>query len=86
MDFDQNDYRMHYTLIGDPADEPLLFLSGWSGTGEDWKHIFKEPPTGFRWISPDLRGNGASTGYHGAHSFRQSAHDLFSLLNHLGIR
>ena len=86
MDFDGDGYRIHYGLFGDPAGEPLLWLHGWSGTGEDWKYIFKDPPTGFRLIGPDARGNGASTGFEGTHSFRQSARDTFALLDHLGVR
>src|ERR1041385_2752613 len=86
MDFEVNGYRMHYELSGDSAGEPLLWLHGWSGTGGGWKHIFKEPPPGVRFIGPDLRGNGASTGFEGKHSFRQSARDMYALLDHLGIR
>lgn len=76
---------MHYEIFGDPAGEPLLWLHGWSGSGADWKHIFKELPTGFRLIAPDARGNGASTGFNGAYSFRESARDMFVLLDHLGV-
>jgi len=86
MEFDVNGYRMHYGLYGDPAGEPVLWLSGWSGTGEGWKYIFTDVPDGFRLIGADLRGNGASTGYDGQHSFRQSARDVFALLDHLGIQ
>ena len=87
MDFEVNGYRMHYELLGDPSGEPLLWLHGWSGTGQDWKHTFmKGPPAGFRLIGPDIRGNGASTGFEGTHSFRQSARDMLDLLDHLGIR
>ena len=85
MDFDVNGYRMHYELDGDPSGEPLLWLHGWTGTGHDWKYIFKEPPGGSRLIGPDIRGNGASTGFQGTHSFRQSASDMFALLDRLGI-
>src|SRR6476646_8266958 len=86
MDFEVNGYRMHYELYGDPSAEPLLWLHGWSGSGQDWKHIFLEgPPAGFRLIGPDIRGNGASTGFAGTHSFRQSARDVLALLDHLGI-
>lgn len=77
---------MHYELYGDPSSDPLLWLHGWSGTGQDWKYIFKGPPDGFRLIGPDIRGNGASTGFEGEHSFRQSASDIYALLDHLGIR
>jgi pimeloyl-ACP methyl ester carboxylesterase len=86
MDFEINGYRLHYELYGDPSGEPLLWLHGWSGSGQDWKHIFKGPPLAFRLIGPDIRGNGASTGFEGTHSFRQSASDMFTLLDHLGIR
>ena len=86
MDFEINGYRMHYELYGDPSGEPLIWLHGWTGTGEDWKYIFEEPPTGFRLIGPDMRGNGASTGFEGTYTFRESASDIFALLDHLGIR
>jgi len=85
MDFQTNGYRMHYELFGDPAGEPLLWLHGWTGTGSDWRHIFKEPPTGYRLIGPDTRGNGASTRFEGTFSFRESARDNFRLLDQLGI-
>jgi pimeloyl-ACP methyl ester carboxylesterase len=85
MNFEVNGYRMHYGILGDAAGEPLLWLSGWSGTGEDWKYIFNDVPSGFRLIGPDIRGNGASTGFKGTHTFRQSARDTLALLDHLGI-
>lgn len=85
MELELNRYRMYYDLSGDSAAEPLLFLSGWTGRGTDWKHIFKDAPPEFRIIGPDLRGNGASTGFEGRHTFRESARDVFALLDHLGI-
>jgi pimeloyl-ACP methyl ester carboxylesterase len=86
MDFEINGYRMHYELYGDPSGEPLLWLPGWSGSGQDWKYIFKAPPDGFHLIGPDIQGNGASTGFEGTYTFRQSARDIFALLDHLEIR
>lgn len=86
MDFDVNGYRMHYELFGDPAGEPLLWLHGWSGTGQDWKYIFRDPPADFHLIGPDAQGNGASTGFESSHSFKQSARDVFALLDHLGVK
>jgi pimeloyl-ACP methyl ester carboxylesterase len=38
--------------------EPLLFLHGGMGHGADWRHIFGEPPAGYRVVAPDLRGHG----------------------------
>lgn len=86
MEFEVSGYRMHYELFGDPAGEPLLWLHGWTGTGADWKYIFKTVPSGFRLIGPDLKGNGASSGFQGTHSFRQSARDVTALLDYLGIQ
>lgn len=68
------------------AGEPLLWLHGWSGSGEDWKFIFNDVPVGFHVLVPDMRGNGASSGFDGTHTFRQSARDIFALLDHVGIR
>jgi len=86
MDFEVNGYRMHYGLFGEPAGKPLLWLHGWSGTGEDWKHIFRKVPAGFQVIGPDMKGNGGSSGFEGTHSFRQSARDIWALLDHLRIQ
>lgn len=63
MDFEVGGYRMHYEVFGDSTGEPLLWLHGWSGTGQDWQYIFKEVPAEFQLISPDLKGNGSSTGF-----------------------
>ena len=85
MEYEVGSYQMHYEIFGDATGEPLLWLSGWSGTGQDWSYIFRDAPSSFRLIGPDLRGNGASTGFEGMHSFRQSARDVFALLDHLGV-
>ena len=80
-----NGIQLHYQTFGSAADEPLLWLHGFGGSGADWRHVFPEPPLGFHFIAPDLRGHGESTGTAGAYSFRQSARDVFALLDHLGI-
>ena len=46
-----NGLELNYEMAGD--GEPLLWLHGFMGAGPDWKHIFKEPPAGFRLIAPD---------------------------------
>jgi pimeloyl-ACP methyl ester carboxylesterase len=77
------DMELHYDLHGD--GEPLLWLHGGMGHGPDWTFIFKDPPAGYRLIAPDLRGHGRSTGASSTYSFRQSAIDVFALLDHLRI-
>jgi pimeloyl-ACP methyl ester carboxylesterase len=76
-------FDLHYDLHGE--GEPLLWLHGGMGHGADWQYIFAAPPAGFRLIAPDLRGHGRSTGAGPAYSFRQSAVDMFALLDHLAL-
>jgi pimeloyl-ACP methyl ester carboxylesterase len=75
--------QFHYDVHGD--GEPLLWLHGGLGHGPDWQYIFKEPPGGYRLIAPDLRGHGRSTGASATYSFKQSALDVFALLDYLKI-
>jgi len=65
--------------------EPLLWLHGGMGFGADWRHVFPEPPPGFKLIAPDLRAHGASTGDSTTFSFRQCALDVLALLRRLDI-
>ena len=57
--YDINGLQMHVETHGD--GEPLLFLHGGLGAGDNWQYIFSAPPSGFRLIAPDQRGHGAST-------------------------
>jgi pimeloyl-ACP methyl ester carboxylesterase len=77
------DMDLHYDIHG--QGEPLLWLHGGLGHGPDWQFIFREPPAGYRLIAPDLRGHGRSTGAAATYSFRQSARDMFALLDHLQV-
>src|SRR5262249_44937829 len=65
--------------------EPLLWLHGGFGRGDDWHYIFDAPPDGYRLVAPDLRGHGRSTGARATYSFEQSALDMFALLDRLAI-
>jgi len=78
-----NGIDLHYDVHGD--GEPLLWLHGGMGHGDDWRFIFTTPPPGYRLIAPDLRGHGRSTGDTPTYSFRQSALDMLALLDHLEI-
>ena len=75
---------LHYDIVGD--GEPLLWLHGYFGIGDDWRHVFgAAPPDGYRLIAPDLRGHGRSTNPAGRFTFRACADDMRDLLDHLGI-
>lgn len=83
MHFAIDEAEIHYDSHGE--GEPLLWLHGGLGHGPDWRFIFTDVPSGFRLIAPDLRGHGRSTGAAPTYSFRQSAADMFALLDHLAI-
>ena len=83
MVIEVNGMQMSWEEIGE--GEPLLWLHGHMGCGADWQYVFKEPPSGYRLIAPDLRGHGASTNPSGAFTFRQCALDVQALLAHLSL-
>jgi pimeloyl-ACP methyl ester carboxylesterase len=74
---------MYYENRGE--GEPLVLLHGGGGAGVNWELIFRDPPPGYQMIVPDLRGHGRSTNPSTELTFRQSARDVFSLLDSLGI-
>jgi pimeloyl-ACP methyl ester carboxylesterase len=80
---DVNGLKLFYRDTG--TGEPLLLLHGFTGSGDDWQHVFAEPLSGYRVIAPDLRGHGRSTNPSGSFKFADVARDVFALLDHLGI-
>jgi pimeloyl-ACP methyl ester carboxylesterase len=64
---------------------PLLLLHGFTGSGDDWQHVFTQPIDGCRVIAPDLRGHGRSTNPSDTFRFADVARDMFALLDRLGI-
>jgi pimeloyl-ACP methyl ester carboxylesterase len=80
---DVNGVQLFYRDSG--AGEPLLLLHGFTGSGDDWQHVFAEPLDGYRIIAPDLRGHGRSTNPSGIFRFADVARDIFGLLDRLGI-
>jgi len=78
-----SDIEMYYELRGEGA--PLLLLHGGGGIGANWELIFSVPPNGYQLLIPDLRGHGRTTSSSTDFSFRQSALDVFALLDRLGI-
>lgn len=78
---DVNGLRLAYRDEGEGA--PLLLLHGFTGSGDDWNHVFAQPLPGYRVIAPDLRGHGGSTNPSGSFKFADVARDIFALLDHL---
>src|SRR5207245_50323 len=78
-----NGIEMYYEVRG--AGAPLVLLHGGTGAGVNWNLIFADAPAGYRLFVPDLRGHGRSTNPSEKFTFRQSALDVFAMLDHLGI-
>ncbi|HKX27503.1 MAG TPA: alpha/beta hydrolase [Blastocatellia bacterium] len=78
-----NEMQMYYQLQG--QGEPLVLLHGFTGSGANWELIFKEPPNEYQMVIPDLRGHGRSTNPSLVFTHRQSALDVFALLDRLKI-
>ena len=85
MMIETNGMSLYYEVHGAEEGEPLLWLHGGMGYGADWRHVFATPPAGHRLLAPDLRGHGQSTGAGPTYSFKQSALDMFALLDYLSI-
>lgn len=80
---DVNGVQLFYRDSG--SGDPLLLLHGFTGSGDDWKHVFADPIEGRRVVVPDLRGHGRSTNPNGVFKFADVARDIFALLDRLGI-
>ena len=65
--------------------DPLLLLHGFTGSSDNWTHVFAEPLAGYRIIAPDLPGHGRSPNPRPDFKFADVARDVFALLDHLGI-
>jgi pimeloyl-ACP methyl ester carboxylesterase len=79
-----NGFEMYYEIHG--AGRPLVLLHGFNGSGEAWKQHVPEFAKEYRVIVPDLRGHGRSTNPSNEFTHRQSARDVFALLDRLGVR
>ena len=78
-----NEMEMYYELHG--AADPLVLLHGFTGSGSNWEPFIPGLGKERQLIIPDLRGHGRSTNPSNVFTFRQSALDVFALLNRLEI-
>jgi pimeloyl-ACP methyl ester carboxylesterase len=78
-----NGAEIYYEIHGE--GEPLLLLHGFNGSGQAFADFLPDYAAKYRVILPDLRGHGRSTNPSGEFTHRQSAKDVFALLDKLGI-
>lgn len=79
-----NGMEMYYESSGN--GEPLVLLHGFNGSGVVWSRFVPELAQKYRVIVPDLRGHGRSSNPSRQFTHRQSALDVYALLDSLGIR
>lgn len=74
---------LHFRAIG--AGEPVLLVSGLNGLAAPWEAVAARLASGYRVISHDHRGLGASGAWDGGCSVDQIAGDVIGLMDALGI-
>lgn len=78
-----NGVEIYFEVHG--SGDPLLLLSGFSGSSQDWKPSLAAWGAEFQIILPDLRGHGRSATLSVPFRHEDAAHDLFALLDRLGV-
>lgn len=78
-----NNMDMYYEIHG--AGQPLIILHGFTGSSAGVAELFKNLLPNYQLIIPDLRGHGKSTNPSKQFTFKQSAQDIFALLDYLKI-
>lgn len=78
-----NGVEIYFEVHG--TGDPLVLLSGFSGSSQDWKPSIDGWGSDFQIILPDLRGHGRSSILSAPFRHEDAALDLFALLDHLHI-
>ena len=78
-----NGMEMYYEVHGEGP--PLVLLHGWTGSALYFQPFWSDLVPNFKLIVPEMRGHGRSTNPTNRFTFRQSALDIFALLDHLRI-
>jgi pimeloyl-ACP methyl ester carboxylesterase len=79
-----NGVEIYFEVHG--TGDPLVLLSGFSGSSQDWKPSLAAWGSDFQIILPDLRGHGRSSVLSAPFRHEDAAFDLFALFDHLGMR
>lgn len=78
-----NDIEMYYEIHG--QGEPLVMLHAFSLSGKMWEQFIPEYSKHFKLFVVDQRGHGQSTNPSKRFTHRQSATDVYTLLDKLGV-
>jgi len=83
MNIEINGIPLYYERRG--SGRPVLLLHGGTGIGDDWRHVFPDPPATLEFITPDLRGHGRSGNPGRTFTIEQIADDVLALIDELAI-
>lgn len=75
---------LYYEEHGNPANPPVLLISGLGGVGASWGPQIARFAERYHVILPDQRGTGRTTHAAGGYTTRQLAADMAALVGHLG--
>ena len=78
------DIEMYVEVRG--TGDPLVLLHGFGSCGQSWRPVVDRLAEQYQVIIPDLRGHGRSTNPSGTFTHRQSALDVYALLDQLGVK
>lgn len=78
-----NGIEMYVEIRG--TGDPLVLLHGFGSCGKGWAAVADSLAGRYQLIVPDLRGHGRSTNPSGSFTHRQSALDVYALLDQLGV-
>ena len=78
--------KLYATSFGALSAPPILFLSGWIGTWEDWSDTMSILSQDWRTISYDHRGTGASVAPSESIRLETLVDDVFRVLDHYQVR
>jgi 2-succinyl-6-hydroxy-2,4-cyclohexadiene-1-carboxylate synthase len=80
-----NQINLYYEAMG--SGEAVLFLHGFTGSGQDWINQMKAVQNSYQGITLDFRGHGKSEApaEEKDYSIYLNGEDVYQLLNHLGI-
>lgn len=79
-----NGIDMYYEAYG--TGDPLVLLHGFNNSGQTWKAVLDDFSRHYRVILIDMRGHGRSTNPSGVFTHRQSAADVFALMDAMGVK
>ena len=78
-----NGIEMYVEVRG--TGDPLVLLHGFGACGKSWGPVVDSLAGRYQLIVPDLRGHGRSTNPSATFTHRQSALDVYALLDQLGV-